>query len=65
MADGLFPISRNPLELVKVKGANKPKKQKRILTYSEWERFIANVTGEPQRTAIITCMCLGVRREAV
>jgi integrase len=65
MADGLFPISRNPLELVKVKGANKPKKQKRILTYSEWERFIANVTGEPQRTAIITCMCLGVRREEV
>jgi len=65
MADGLFPISRNPLELVKVKGANKPKKPKRILTYDEWERFIANVTAEPQRTAIITSMCLGVRREEV
>ena len=65
MADGLFEISRNPLELVKVKGATKRKKQKRVLTYEEWECFIANVTAEPQRTAIITCMCLGVRREEV
>jgi len=65
MADGLFPISRNPLELVKVKGASKRRKQKRILTYEEWERFIGNLTAEPQRTAIITCLCLGVRREEV
>jgi len=65
MADGLFPISKNPLELVKVKGATKRQKPKRILTYDEWERFIVNVNAEPQRTAIITCMCLGVRREEV
>jgi len=45
--------------------ASKRKKQKRVLTYEEWERFIGNVTAEPQRTAIITCLCLGVRREEV
>jgi integrase len=65
MADGLFEISRNPLELVKVKGASKRRKPKRVITYDEWARFIANVTSEPQRTAIITCFCLGVRREEV
>ena len=62
MADGIIPVERNPLELVKVKGASKRRKPVRILTYHEWERFIANVTAEPHRTAIITCMCLGVRR---
>jgi integrase len=48
-----------------VKGAGKSKRPKRILTYIEWERFIENVTAEPQRTTIITAMCLGVRREEV
>lgn len=37
----------------------------RILTYEEWSRFISFVTAEPQRTAIITCLCLGIRREEV
>lgn len=62
MADGIIRVERNPLALVKVKGATKRKKPVRILTYQEWERFIANVTTEPQRSAIITCLCLGVRR---
>jgi integrase len=65
MADGIIPLERNPLELVKVKGASKRVKPKRVLTYAEWERFIANVTAEPQRTAIITCICLGIRREEI
>jgi integrase len=65
MADGMIPVERNPLGLVKVKGASKRAKVKRVLTYAEWERFIANVAAEPQRTAIITCMCLGIRREEI
>jgi integrase len=65
MAAGTYPIMRNPIELVRVKDATKRMEHVRILTYEEWERFIANVTAEPQRTAIITCMCLGVRREEV
>jgi integrase len=65
MADGMIPVERNPLALVKVKGASKRVKPKRVLTYAEWERFIANVAAEPQRTAIITCLCLGVRREEI
>jgi len=65
MADGIIPLERNPLELIKIKGASKRVKPKRVLTYAEWERFIANVTAEPQRTAIITCLCLGIRREEI
>lgn len=65
MLTKLFPIQRNPIDLVTIKGATKGAKKKRILTYEQWERFIAFVTAEPQRTAIITCMCLGIRREEV
>ncbi len=65
MANGTIPVERNPLELVKVKSASKRVKPKRVLTYAEWERFIVNVIAEPQRTAIITCVCLGIRREEI
>jgi len=65
MADGIIPLERNRLELIKIKGASKRVKPKRVLTYAEWERFIANVTAEPQRTAIITCLCRGIRREEI
>ena len=63
MLIGLYPIARNPMELVRVKDASKRTKRKRVLTREEWERFIAFITGEPQRTAIMTCLCLGLRRE--
>lgn len=65
MLANLFPLQRNPLDLVKISGATRRTRPKRILTYQEWERFIANVIAEPQRTAIITAMCLGIRREEV
>jgi integrase len=65
MLAGLYPISRNPMELVTVKGGSKPSKKKRVLSYQDWERFISFVTAEPQRTSIITCMCLGIRREEI
>ncbi len=65
MLNGIDPITRNPMELVRVKDASKRTKKKRVLTYSEWGRFIAQITCEPQRTAIITCFCLGLRREGL
>jgi len=65
MADGKFPIQRNPLELARVKGASKSTQQKRTLTCEEWEQFIDHVNAEPQRTAVITCFSLGLRREEV
>jgi integrase len=65
MLAGQYPLQRNPIDLVKVSGASKRTRKKRILTYGEWARFIANVVAEPQRTAIITAMCLGIRREEV
>lgn len=65
MLAGLFPLERNPIDLVKVTGASKRTRQKKVLTYQQWEQFIGNVVAEPQRTAIITAMCLGIRREEV
>jgi len=65
MLAGLFPLERNPIDLVKVTGATKRTRKKRVLSYGEWSRFIANVFAEPQRTAIITAMCLGIRREEI
>jgi integrase len=63
MLVGIYPIVRNPMELVRVKDASKRRKKKRVLTHEEWARFIAQITSDPQRTAIITCLCLGLRRE--
>ena len=63
MLVSVYPIVRNPMELVRVKDASKRSKKKRVLTREEWTKFIAHVQGEPQRTAIITCLCLGLRRE--
>src|SRR5215472_10959601 len=63
MLAGLYPIERNPIDLVTVKGGTKPSKKRRVLSYAEWEHFISFVTAEPHRTAIITCMCLSIRRE--
>jgi integrase len=65
MLAGMIDIVRNPIELVKVTGSSKRTRKPRVLSYEEWERFIGNVSAEPQRTAIITCLCLGVRREEV
>jgi integrase len=65
MLAGLYPLQRNPIDLVSVSGATKKTRKNRVLTYAEWGRFIAKVIAEPQRTAIITTMCLGIRREEV
>ena len=57
---GDAPMQRNPMELVKVKGATKRKKQPRSLTVEEFQKFIQHL-DEPFRTMALLCCCLGLR----
>jgi integrase len=65
MSRGEYPIARNPIELVKLKGSTKRTKKVKILTYEEWSRFLKHLTVEPYRTMVILALCLGIRREEV
>jgi integrase len=51
---------RNPMELVKVKGASKRMKKPRSLIVLEFQQFIGCL-DEPFRTIAVLCVCLGLR----
>lgn len=53
-------MQRNPIELVKVRGATKRTRQPRSLTVEEFQRFIQHL-DEPFRTVALLCCCLGLR----
>jgi integrase len=57
---GDLPMQRNPMELVKVKGATKRKRQPRSLTVGEFQKFIAHLE-DPFHTVALLCCCLGLR----
>jgi integrase len=51
---------RNPMELVRIKGASKRVRTPRTLTVEEFQRFTAHL-AEPFRTMALLCCCLGLR----
>jgi integrase len=57
---GDLPIQRNPMELVRVKGATKRTRQPRSLSVEEFQSFIQYL-DEPFRTVALLCCCLGLR----
>jgi integrase len=57
---GEVATQRNPMELVKVKGATKRTRQPRSLTVEEF-RSLAAKLDEPFRTIALLCVCLGLR----
>ena len=57
---GLFPLGRNPIELVEIKNVSKRRKQTRVLTSEEFWRLLGFVE-EPFRTMVLTVQCLGLR----
>jgi integrase len=57
---GLFPLGRNPMELVEIKNVSKRLKQPRVLTRDEFWRLVAFL-DEPYRTMVLTAQCLGLR----
>lgn len=56
----LYPLGRNPMELVEIKDVTKRQKQPRVLTYDEFWALLKFV-GEPYRTMVLVAQCLGLR----
>lgn len=57
---GDVATQRNPMELVRVKGATKRTRPPRSLSVEEF-RSLAAKLGEPFRTIALLCVCLGLR----
>jgi integrase len=57
---GDLAMQRNPMELVRIKGATKRTRQPRSLSVEEFQKFIQNLE-EPFRTVALLCCCLGLR----
>jgi integrase len=57
---GDVPTQRNPMELVRIKGATKRMKKPRSLTVEEFRKLIEHLE-EPFRTIAIVCVCFGLR----
>ncbi len=60
MWGGALAISRNPIDLVVVKGATKRTREPRSLTVDEFRKFIQHLE-EPFRTMALLCVCFGLR----
>jgi integrase len=54
------PVQRNPMSLVKVRGASKRLRKPRSLTAEEFQRFVVQLR-EPFRTVAVLCVSLGLR----
>lgn len=57
---GVIEVTRNPIELVVVKGATKRVRKPRSLTVAEFQRLSAELK-EPFRTIALVCVCFGLR----
>jgi integrase len=57
---GDVAVQRNPMELVRIKGATKRMRQPRSLTVEEFQKFVEQL-GEPFRTVALVCVCFGLR----
>jgi integrase len=60
MWSGALEISRNPIDLVVVKGATKRTRQPRSLTVDEFRKFVKHLE-EPFRTMALLSVCFGMR----
>jgi integrase len=60
MWSGALGISRNPIDLVVVKGATKRTRQPRSLTVDGFRRFVQHLE-EPFRTMALLSVCFGLR----
>jgi integrase len=57
---GLVEVSRNPLELVRVKGSSKRQTRPTMLTPEEFRKLAARL-GEPYRVMATVAICTGLR----
>ena len=56
----LYPVGRNPMELVEVKNVTKRLKQPRVLSYHEFWTLLSFL-WDPYRTMVLVAQCLGLR----
>jgi integrase len=56
----LYPVGRNPMELVEVKNVIKRLKQPRVLSYVEFWTLLSFLC-DPYRTMVLVAQCLGLR----
>lgn len=61
---GLIEIQRNPMELVKLKGASKRLKKPQILTPEQFQELVA-ILHDPHSTMATVAMCTGMRASEV
>lgn len=57
---GDVPVERNPMELVRIKGATKRMRQPRSLNVEEFQRFVTQL-NEPVRSISLVGVCFGLR----
>jgi integrase len=57
---GIIPVDRNPMSLVRVRGASKRVRQPRSLTVAEFQQFVSKLS-EPHRTIALLSVSLGLR----
>ena len=57
---GLFPLGRNPIELVEIRNESKRRKHPRVMTSEEFWLLLSFIE-EPFRTMVLTAQCLGLR----
>jgi len=60
MWSGALEVSRNPIDLVVVKGATKRTRQPRGLNVDEFRKFVQHLE-DPFRTIALLCVCFGLR----
>jgi integrase len=57
---GLFPLGRNPMELVEIKNVSRRLRQPRILSQDQFWGLV-NRLEDPFKTMVLTAQCLGLR----
>jgi integrase len=61
---GLYPVGRNPMELVEIKNVSKRMKRPRVLSREEFLLLLPQLQ-EPYRIMVLTAQCLGLRTSEV
>ena len=56
---GVYPIERNPMELVEIEGVTKRQRKRFVLTYDQFWRVL-KLVREPYRAMVLVAQCLGL-----
>jgi integrase len=56
----MIPVGRNPMSLVRIKGATRRRNKPRVLSVEEFHSLLEQLK-EPFRTIAVLCICLGLR----